>query len=271
MAVGALNPDGTAALFSNDGPWVRAWRPGAAIVSTLPVTFDGGQQASSRVAADGRRRRAVDDRPGQLRVRLRDLVRHVLRRADPGRRPRPAAASTTPRGPRTSAATASEPGSRPAGARCGPRSRGSRTRAEPGPRPGGRGPRRPRDPPPRRGARARLRRPLRPQPPPGGPCARAGGAGAGHRRGAAGPRPAARAAVEHGVRGRRPGAAAGPRWRRPPRSRSRCAPTTSPSSSTRRSACRRCAAAPWRRRWRTSPPRSRCCATAPTSTRSRCC
>lgn len=54
VAVGALNPDGTAALFSNDGPWVRAWRPGAALVSTVPTTFDGGRQPSSEVStADG--------------------------------------------------------------------------------------------------------------------------------------------------------------------------------------------------------------------------
>jgi subtilisin family serine protease len=60
VAVGALNPDGTAALFSNDGPWVRAWRPGAAIVSTLPTNFDGGQQASSRVPGGEEVRSTID-------------------------------------------------------------------------------------------------------------------------------------------------------------------------------------------------------------------
>lgn len=60
VAVGALNPDGTAALFSNDGPWVRAWRPGAAVVSTVPTTFDGGQQASSRVEGDDGTRSTID-------------------------------------------------------------------------------------------------------------------------------------------------------------------------------------------------------------------
>ena len=60
VAVGALNPDGTAALFSNDGPWVRAWRPGASIVSTVPTTFDGGRQATSRVSADGEVRSTID-------------------------------------------------------------------------------------------------------------------------------------------------------------------------------------------------------------------
>jgi len=60
VAVGALNPDGTAALFSNDGPWVRAWRPGAAVVSTVPVTFDGGGQASTRVEDAGGVRSTID-------------------------------------------------------------------------------------------------------------------------------------------------------------------------------------------------------------------
>lgn len=60
VAVGALNPDGTAALFSNDGPWVRAWRPGASIISTVPTSYDGGQQASSRVSAGGRTRSTID-------------------------------------------------------------------------------------------------------------------------------------------------------------------------------------------------------------------
>ena len=60
VAVGALTPDGTAALFSNDGPWVRAWRPGASIVSTVPVDFDGGRQASSRADVDGDVRSTID-------------------------------------------------------------------------------------------------------------------------------------------------------------------------------------------------------------------
>ena len=39
VSVGATNPDGTTALFFNDGPWVRAWQAGASVVSTMPVTF----------------------------------------------------------------------------------------------------------------------------------------------------------------------------------------------------------------------------------------
>jgi subtilisin family serine protease len=42
VAVGASNPDRSVALFSNEGPWVRAHRPGAALVSTLPP-FDGSR------------------------------------------------------------------------------------------------------------------------------------------------------------------------------------------------------------------------------------
>ena len=44
--VGALNPDGTTAFFSNDGPWVTTLRPGAGLVSTAPVTLDGTWQAT---------------------------------------------------------------------------------------------------------------------------------------------------------------------------------------------------------------------------------
>lgn len=42
VAVGATNPDRSVALFSNEGPWVRAHRPGASLVSTLPA-FDGSR------------------------------------------------------------------------------------------------------------------------------------------------------------------------------------------------------------------------------------
>ncbi|WP_375423764.1 S8 family serine peptidase [uncultured Friedmanniella sp.] len=40
VAVGASNPDRSVAMFSNEGPWVTAHRPGAALVSTMPP-FDG--------------------------------------------------------------------------------------------------------------------------------------------------------------------------------------------------------------------------------------
>ncbi len=43
-SVGALNPSGTVAVFSNAGEWVSCSRPGANVVSTLPVSFDGSLQ-----------------------------------------------------------------------------------------------------------------------------------------------------------------------------------------------------------------------------------
>lgn len=49
LGVGALNPNGTVALFSNAGPWVTCHRPGAAVVSTFPTTFNAGEQASVAV------------------------------------------------------------------------------------------------------------------------------------------------------------------------------------------------------------------------------
>jgi len=60
-AVGALNPDGTIALFSNDGPWVRYLRPGAALVSTLPTTLDGSMAATNQMVNErGEERSAID-------------------------------------------------------------------------------------------------------------------------------------------------------------------------------------------------------------------
>ena len=61
-SVGALNPDGTVAVFSNSGPWVTSWAPGAALVSTFPVVFDGGRQPSSATTdpAAGRPRGTID-------------------------------------------------------------------------------------------------------------------------------------------------------------------------------------------------------------------
>jgi subtilisin family serine protease len=60
-AVGALNPDGSIALFSNDGPWVKYLRPGASLVSTLPTTFDGSQEPSNEVENRRRETRASLD------------------------------------------------------------------------------------------------------------------------------------------------------------------------------------------------------------------
>jgi serine protease len=50
VSVGAQNPDGSAALFSNAGSWVRAWAHGAAVVSTMPDT-PGSQRSHPRAAS----------------------------------------------------------------------------------------------------------------------------------------------------------------------------------------------------------------------------
>ncbi len=59
VSVGALNPNGTEALFSNTGPWVRAWTTGAALVSTIPK-FRGGYLPSARISYEGRVREGLD-------------------------------------------------------------------------------------------------------------------------------------------------------------------------------------------------------------------
>ena len=41
ISVGALNPNGSKALFSDGGRWINAWATGAAMVSTFPVDING--------------------------------------------------------------------------------------------------------------------------------------------------------------------------------------------------------------------------------------
>jgi len=41
VSVGAQNPNGTHAAFSDVASWVHAWAPGAAIISTFPIDVDG--------------------------------------------------------------------------------------------------------------------------------------------------------------------------------------------------------------------------------------
>lgn len=60
VSVGALNPNGTVALFSNAGDWVSCYRPGAAVVSIFPTTFDGALQPRRRTD-DGREDIDPDD------------------------------------------------------------------------------------------------------------------------------------------------------------------------------------------------------------------
>jgi len=49
ISVGARNPNNTIALFSNAGDWVLCYRPGAALVSTFPTSFDASEQPTHRV------------------------------------------------------------------------------------------------------------------------------------------------------------------------------------------------------------------------------
>jgi subtilisin family serine protease len=61
VSVGALNPNlSSDALFSNTGPWVCAYAEGAAVLSTMPVTFQGGLQAQAATKAFGRTRSSID-------------------------------------------------------------------------------------------------------------------------------------------------------------------------------------------------------------------
>jgi subtilisin family serine protease len=59
VGVGALNPDGTVALFSNSGPSVSAWAPGVNVASTFPMV-DAGWGASGTVDPTGPPRRDLD-------------------------------------------------------------------------------------------------------------------------------------------------------------------------------------------------------------------
>jgi hypothetical protein len=60
ISVGALNLDGSVALFSNSGPWVVHFEPGVSLVSTFPA-FDGGMNpAAAAVDPSGRPRRSID-------------------------------------------------------------------------------------------------------------------------------------------------------------------------------------------------------------------
>ena len=83
-----LNPNGTDALFSNAGPWVRAHAQGASVMSTMPA-FQGGLQPVARLELEGRTRESIDpdDYSGLFAP---SSERHVVRGAAfrrSGRRP----------------------------------------------------------------------------------------------------------------------------------------------------------------------------------------
>jgi hypothetical protein len=54
-----LNPNGTDAMFTNTGPWVRVYDQGASVVSTVPQ-FQGGWQPIARTEAYQRVRETID-------------------------------------------------------------------------------------------------------------------------------------------------------------------------------------------------------------------
>ena len=58
VSVAALNPDGSVALFSNDGSWISCHAPGAALVSTMPKV-DVGLRPSVDLGDGPLRERAV--------------------------------------------------------------------------------------------------------------------------------------------------------------------------------------------------------------------
>jgi hypothetical protein len=53
ISVGALNPNRSRALFSDDGDWVNAWAAGAAVLSTFPDDIDASRRPEVRMPARG--------------------------------------------------------------------------------------------------------------------------------------------------------------------------------------------------------------------------
>lgn len=56
LSVGALDPDGERAPFSNYGPWVTSWATGAALISTMPTTGAAGSAADNGLGYDDARK-----------------------------------------------------------------------------------------------------------------------------------------------------------------------------------------------------------------------
>jgi hypothetical protein len=59
VSVGALNPNGSQAMFSNTGDWVSCYAEGAAVMSTFPA-FEGGLLPVARSWANGVQRETID-------------------------------------------------------------------------------------------------------------------------------------------------------------------------------------------------------------------
>jgi subtilisin family serine protease len=51
ISVGALNPNGSKALFSDGGRWIRAWASGAAMISTFPTDINGSRDPAISLPA----------------------------------------------------------------------------------------------------------------------------------------------------------------------------------------------------------------------------
>jgi hypothetical protein len=66
ISVGAKNPNGTTALFSNEGPWVRHLEDGADVVSTFPTDIRGARQPLMSIGT--RESLAPDDFSGGFAV-----------------------------------------------------------------------------------------------------------------------------------------------------------------------------------------------------------
>ena len=60
LSVGALNPNGTVAMFSNAGPWVACYATGAGLVSTVPYGVDGATGPAREVVGAGDPRESLD-------------------------------------------------------------------------------------------------------------------------------------------------------------------------------------------------------------------
>ena len=61
IGVGALNPNGTTAWFSNGGPCATCHAPGARVISTFPPDVNGSARPGRYVPATGREQADVDD------------------------------------------------------------------------------------------------------------------------------------------------------------------------------------------------------------------
>ncbi|MGB3761889.1 MAG: S8 family serine peptidase [Ornithinimicrobium sp.] len=60
VSVGAMNPNGSVAHFSNSGTWVSCVRPGVEVVSTLPTNLQGTDQAGETLTHEGSDRGSLD-------------------------------------------------------------------------------------------------------------------------------------------------------------------------------------------------------------------